>query len=38
MIMKDYSKFMHAYAVIALVVLISAGQYYVLGPMDFSLI
>ena len=36
--MKDYSSFMHAYAVIALVVLISVGQYYVMGPMDFSLI
>ena len=36
--MKDYSKFMHAYAVIALVALISVGQYYVMGPMDFSLI
>ena len=36
--MKDYSKFMHVYAVIALVALISVGQYYVLGPMDFSIV
>ena len=36
--MKDYSKFMHAYAVIAIVVIASVVQYYVQGPMDFSLI
>ena len=36
--MRDYSKLMHAYAVIAVVALFSVGQYTVMGPMDFSLI
>ena len=36
--MKDYSKYIYACAVIAIVVIISVVQYYVMGPMDFSLV